>query len=250
MIPQLPHESSFNDWSGTHYSRMELLMDESQEIMAVSSISCTVQHSENDIEDRGVIDMSGFICPFPLVSYNISDLPAYSTVYDAYAGSCAVPCPSIDFKPSEWITTVNITLILSAISTLASFVVLIAHLTEFRRFFIRVMFIGGFFSNSLIITIFLFSNRSNKITCAGGSEDTGYPFFVEKGAFCVFQAAASIWFFLWTQTWSAILAYDTYLHVFLFHREFNMKMLRQRYTAVALGLPSAITAIPLALGTF
>lgn len=182
-----------------------------------------------------------FICPYPLIPYNASSTPSGSSTIEANE-YCAVPCPTFALRPRQWdAITVGVT-VFSIASFVLSLTVFLAHLPQFKRYYIRIMFIAGFMLNSLSLATFMFANQKDSIVC---SADKAHYF--ERSPICVLQATILIWTFLWTELWSVILAFDTYLHVTLQHKRY--KGLRTRYTIAALIVPTVITAIPVAYQT-
>jgi hypothetical protein len=189
-----------------------------------------------------VSTQTAFICPSPLVYYNNeSNVPAYHTIVAAN-DYCAVPCPTIEYTSKQWHVENNVVTILVIISFSLCFLVFLSHITEFYKYYIRIMFIGGFLVNSFIIGIFVILNRNDSIICDGA------VYYVESGPFCVFQAAATVWTFIWTNTWSAILAYDTFLHVSLLSKPGSEFFARMKYTVIAVAISSIVTAVPLISG--
>lgn len=186
------------------------------------------------------MNFSTFYCPEPLLTFIPSQIPDYTTTLVAYQ-NCAVPCPSLDLNSTEWSNLQNLILYLVMISFFLSSSSFLAHIMEFRRFYIRIMFIGGFLFNSTVIGSFMLLNRDSGIVCSG-------VHYIEKSSWCIFQASATIFLFIWTETWSAILAYDTYQHICSEMKYHNTDQLRTIYTVVASVISTIFTAIPLALG--
>jgi hypothetical protein len=185
---------------------------------------------------------SSFICPSPLVYYsNATKAPTYHTILAAN-DYCAVPCPTIEYSPREWDTINKVVSILVIISFCSCLLVFLSHVTEFYKYYIRLMFIGGFLVNSLVIGLFVLLNQHDNIVCDGD------VFYVETGPLCVFQAAATIWSFIWTNTWSAILAYDTLLHVSLLSKPGSEFFARVKYTVIAVAISTTVVAVPLFTG--
>jgi hypothetical protein len=149
-----------------------------------------------------------FFCPYPLVGYDPSIFIDGATIIEA-GPNCAIPCPSVDFTSDEWnfwVSMLSFFVIVSCITSTLSFV---SHMLEFQRFFILNMFIGGFMSNSFVQLLFLILNTNNDVVCAG----EGSYAYIERGQMCKFQSAATIFLFIWTESWSVFLALDTYLHI-------------------------------------
>lgn len=178
-----------------------------------------------------------FICPYPL-AYASSDDTGY--VLWAYEeGNCASPCPSVEFTTFEWNEYSKAILALCIISSVSSFFVLLLYLWQAEKFFNRIMFLLGFFVNSLVISIFLTKNVDDSITCNGRSR------FVEKDSLCVFQAASMVFCLIWIETWSVIIAVDAYYNIVSYIRPEKRVFFYQRYTIIALVLSFTIALIPL-----
>ena len=85
--------------------------------------------------------MSTFYCPLPLLPIDTSTNTKYSTTI--YAGEyCAIPCPTLEWTVNEWHYLTKILTILVIIATILSFVSLVCHIIEYKKYFIRCMFIG------------------------------------------------------------------------------------------------------------
>ena len=179
-----------------------------------------------------------FICPSPLVLSHGSGIDGSTTII-AYE-NCVVPCPTIEYTVQEWDELTAILTILVIISTILSGTALVCHMIEYRKYFIRCMLILGFFFNSLVLTIFFLVNGNEyEVTCDGSAH------YVEKSGLCIFQASAMIFSFIWVEVWSAIFAYDMYLHITSSFDSLNIPKMRIQYTVIAFLLSSIVTAIPL-----
>jgi hypothetical protein len=120
---------------------------------------------------------SGFICPSPLV-YLTDTNHKFSTVesiyYDNVTGTdCVVPCPTLIYGIAYWgIQKISLT-VLIIFSAVVSGVVWFSHLREFTKYYIRVMFISGFFGYALVLSIFACMNlKNNSVVCANSSRYT------------------------------------------------------------------------------
>ena len=163
--------------------------------------------------------------------------------------NCVIPCPSVVYNAEEWDTLQNVLFVGSLCALIASLVAFLSHVSEFYRYYIRIMFIGGFLVSSVIVFFFAVMNRDNRIVC---TDDNAA--FIQRGPICIFQACASIFVFTWIELWSLILAYDSYKMVQ--NREFSLytsttqhmtqKMkLYKIYTLVAVFVCTVLTVIPL-----
>lgn len=192
-------------------------------------------------------NVSSFICPYPLQSFDPSTLGqksargAATTTLVAYE-NCAVPCPMVDFTPNEWSTLCLTITILVCLSMTTSFISFFSHLLDRKRHYILCMFTGGFFGYSTILSFFLFRNGpNNEIICNGTAQ------YVKQDPVCVFQAASTVFLFLWIEIWSVILAWDTYLHITTLRSRSDSenKRLLRRYTWFAVIFSIGITIVPL-----
>jgi len=143
----------------------------------------------------------------------------------------------------------------SLCALIASLVAFLSHLTEFYKYYVRTMFIGGFLMSSTVVFFFAVSNRNNDIVCT--DNNTAY---IQQGPICVFQACASVFVFTWIELWSLILSFDSYLMVHnrqisLYastpqqHAQQKMKLYKI-YTVVAVVLCTVLTIIPLLAGNY
>jgi hypothetical protein len=180
-----------------------------------------------------------FICPAPLV---VAAKHIYTTI--VVAGDCVVPCPTIVFTHLEWKTMTNVLNVVVYVSIILSFLSFIAHLTKFKKFFIQVMLIGGFFLNALGMFMFTMHNKNNFVICDGPSH------YIERAPSCVIQASTFTFSFLWVEAWSAIFVVDLYLHVTSRVTSHDVPMLRNRYLAFAILTTTFLTILPLAAGNF
>lgn len=180
-----------------------------------------------------------FICPAPLV---VAAEHIYTTI--VVSGDCVVPCPTIDFTHLEWKTMINVLNVVVYVSSIFSFLSFIAHLTKFKKFFIQVMLIGGFFLNALGMFMFTMHNKNNFVICDGPSH------YIERAPSCVIQASTFTFSFLWVEAWSAIFVVDLYLHVTSRVTPHDVPMLRNRYLAFATLTATFLTVLPLAAGNF
>ncbi len=189
--------------------------------------------------------MSNYFCPEPLVQYDTSkSFPSYTTLYTSGIEGCAVPCPNLDYSKDEWNQlqlTLGVIVAMAFFTSLASF---LSHILEYKRFYILVMFIGGFCLNSLVFGLFLLINRDDSIVCY---DDAHY---IKQAPFCVFQAATLIFLFLWIEIWSVILAYDSYLYIYYYceygkQKKMNTDVYRKRYFIVSFVVALSVTLIPL-----
>jgi len=104
------------------------------------------------------------------------------------------------------------------------------------------MWIGGFFFNSFVQTIFLIANLDDSVTCYGKAH------FIEKGGLCVFQSCGMIFSLIWVECWSVIFFFDLYRRVqqssqMVVSTSYELKV---RYTAFAFAVSASLTAVPLA----
>ena len=183
---------------------------------------------------------SSFICPTPLVS-----LSEYSGSFDTtviYAhDNCVLPCPTMTFSGHDWNYMNRCLTICACVTTPICALVLFSHARDFSRFYVRIMFIAGFFVYAFVLCIFnVVNNPNNDVVCASSSR------FIMRGSLCIFQALSIVWCFIWINTWSAILAVDTFLHVNLTLKMDSHDYMKSYYTSIGFLIPTIVTAIPLA----
>ena len=202
--------------------------------------------------------METLICPTPLLTWSGTDyVNSYDTtvIYATPGQPCVIPCPSLAYDSYEWDLLQSVLFVGSLCALIASLVAFLSHLTEFYKYYIRVMFIGGFLVSSAIVFFFAVMNRKNEIVCADNNTA-----FIQQGPVCVFQACASVFVFTWIELWSCILAFDSYLmvhnrQVSLYastpatHGEQKLKLYKL-YTVVAVVVCTGLTIIPLIAGNY
>ena len=170
--------------------------------------------------------------------------PDYTTLYTSGIDGCAVPCPNLVYSKDEW-NQLQLTLgVIVAMAFFTSLASLLSHILEYKRFYILVMFIGGFCLNSLVFGLFLLINRDDSIVCYDEAH------YIKQAPFCVFQAATLIFLFLWIEIWSVILAYDSYLYIYYYceygkQKKMNTDMYRTRYFIISFIVALSVTFIPL-----
>ena len=103
------------------------------------------------------------------------------------------------------------------------------------------MFLAGFVLYSLLLGLFLSSNRDNSVVCAGAADQ----YYIEKSGMCVLQSASLLFSLVWIEMWSAILAVDTYFHITSKYHVDDIPRLHKTYFACALGVSAVVTVIPL-----
>lgn len=193
------------------------------------------------------------LCPAPLVSVPFGSSTDGTVIYvDADISDCAIPCPQLIYSEDEWESMKDAMFAGSLVSVIAALFVLITHFSNIRRHFLRLMFISGFFLNSVVVLAFSARNHSkNEVVCGGDGAE-----FLQKTPLCVFQGAATIWAFTWIEYWSVVLSFDSYMMVS--HRatsfravgEDNEKKRNWYYMFGALAVCSIFTSIPLGAGNF
>jgi hypothetical protein len=183
-----------------------------------------------------------FYCPEPLVYAEPSDNDDYYTLWALESQNCALPCPSLTYTTSEWSLLVDILLGLSCVCLLAAVVSSIILSTDVKKFYVKLMFTSGFLCYSLVSVIFFTINYDNDVICRGEAH------FFRKAPFCVFQAAALAFFFIWIQIWGIFLSLETYFFFLGKRRQTIIQWCRQYYTKIAIIVPTILTSIPLACG--
>ena len=157
--------------------------------------------------------------------------------------NCVVPCPSIEYTASEWNRTVSVLQVLCFLACSLSGIVFCRHIWGMNsKRYIRTMFIGGFFASSTILTVFLFANMDNSITCSGAAH------YVETSYLCVLQAFCLIFTFTWVVSWSVIFSFDVYNHIVSLSPTYDSSKYHLSYTWIALIISTTLSTIPLAAG--
>ncbi len=106
--------------------------------------------------------MEDVICPLPLLTMGDTtsvDMYDTTTIYAAPNTNCVLACPSIVYDEEEWDQLKNILFVGSLCALICSLTSFISHLTQFYKYYIRVMFIGGFLTSSAIVFFFAVMNR-------------------------------------------------------------------------------------------
>jgi hypothetical protein len=183
------------------------------------------------------INGSTFICPSPLV-YVDPNLSGY-VIWAYEPGNCASPCPTIEFTTFEWNQYSSAITALCIVSAISSFLVLLIYIWQAEKFYTRLMFLFGFFLNSIVLTVFLIKNRDNSVSCNGDAH------FDRQTPLCVFQAATMVFSLIWIETWSVIIAVDTYYNILSYIRPEKRYVYYQRYTLIAVLVSVTVTIIPL-----
>ena len=198
------------------------------------------------------------ICPLPLLQMpDVTPATLFGTtvLYAAPDTDCVLPCPTFVYDGGEWESLKNLLFVGSLCALLSSLVAFLSHISQFYKYYIRTMFIGGFLMSSAVVFFFAVMNRDEAVTCT--ADRTA---FIQQGPICVFQACASVFVFTWIELWSFILAYDSYLMVH--NRQLTLysggdsqpntadgKMrVYKQYTVLAVVVCSILTLIPLAAG--
>jgi hypothetical protein len=195
------------------------------------------------------LSMMAILCPQPLISFDITTAEASlcqgCEIHAVGSSNCAVPCPTLLYDDAQWNGLADTVLYTSGIACVLSFAVFCAHVCEFRRYYIRLMFISGFVVNSLVMFVFqlLLASSESSPVCHSDYE------YIPRGAMCMAQAVISIWMLLWAHTWSVIMSYDTYLHVMLVYRHEDKTRLQVIYTIIGFLVPTVLTAFPLVYET-
>mmetsp|Transcript_5076 Transcript_5076/g.7753 ORF Transcript_5076/g.7753 Transcript_5076/m.7753 type:complete len:578 (-) Transcript_5076:29-1762(-) len=149
-----------------------------------------------------------FICPYPLVSApgNKTYPDKYTTHWAYKEGNCAVRCPTIVLTENEFSEFNDTVFHIAIVSFVMSLVVLLFHMQEAKRYYVRILFILGFACSSVIFIFFYPLNKDYDIIC---SDDRAH--YIEKDPLCVFQAFLIIYCFLWVAIWGAVYSMDIYL---------------------------------------
>lgn len=164
--------------------------------------------------------------------------------------NCAMACPANTYTKDEWVEMKRVCLYIFAATLVGSTLVFVY---QFHYFwskplaFVRLMFIFGFCSTSLLMVTFLSLNgiSENNLTCEGDYAA------IEDSPFCQFQAAMTVFLAIWTQVWSFFMALECYLYV---SSAANGSMQAGRYNAIyfvlALIISGVCAGVPLIVGNF
>ena len=215
-------------------------VSQSSEVNSVITAHKFFRMLANTLSASRMLQRRTFYCPEPLVYAEPSD--NYYILWALEAEGCALPCPSLTYTPNEWSTLVNILLGLSCLCFVAAVMSSIILATNVTKFYVKLMFTAGFLWFSLVSICFFIINYDNDIICEGDA------YFNRKNPFCIFQAIALLFFFIWSQTWGIFLSLETY---FFFLPKENQKTIlkcRKYYTRVAFLVPTVLVIIPLANG--
>ena len=199
---------------------------------------------------------SSLLCPSPLVSVPFGTAGEGSILYvDPDDCDCAIPCPQLIYSDSEWSSFKDSLFTGSLVSMIAALFVLTTHCGSKRRYFLRLMFIAGFFLNSMVVLAFSAMNhKRDEVVCGPDGAE-----FMQRAPLCVFQGAATIWAFTWIEYWSVVLSFDSYMMVS--HRatsfrqgghfgERNDNKMNWYYTFGAFAVCTIFTSIPLGAHNF
>jgi hypothetical protein len=189
------------------------------------------------------LNRTTFYCPSPLV-YAYED--KYFTEWAYQTGNCTIPCPTVTFTSTEWNSLAQVCEVLAYITCITSLSGLVYYAKDFKKFFIRFMFLSGFVLYSFMLSIFFSANHDDALVCAGDNKE----YYVKKNPLCVVQAAVQIFSFLWIDVWSVILTIDTYYQICSAKTNSpeHIAQMHRRYLGVALAVSLGMTSIPLIAG--
>jgi hypothetical protein len=177
-----------------------------------------------------------FICPAPLAyAYSEQD----TTIWALKIGNCAVPCPSIQITEDEFQLQADV---FTYMVLLTSLITILMLFKMAKRFFVRTMFVVGFFVFAVVALVFVYQNRNNDVVCSGPGH------YVKRDSLCVFQAAVFVFSIVWVQAWSVILAVDAYLHIVNRLTPQHTNWRRKVYFCLGFGFSLGCTIIPLSAG--
>ena len=167
-----------------------------------------------------------FICPYPLVYADSSKVYAekFSTHWAYKEGNCAVRCPSVVLTVDEFSNYSDNVNRIAVVSLVLSLFVLVLHLPDIKRYYMRVLFMSGFTLSSICFVFFIPYNKDYQAVC---SED--FAHYIEQEPVCVLQATLLVFSFLWIALWGAVYAVDTYLVTLLLKKSI-LVTLRSYYT--------------------
>jgi hypothetical protein len=136
---------------------------------------------------------SSFICPYPLVFAN-SSLPIKDDVEIHWAyeeGNCAIRCPTITFTESEMSTFYENMKWLSLASCVVSSLMLMYYIRDIDKRFLVVMFLLGFWLESVAVFFFIPLNKDYDLVCDDESH------YVPEAPLCVMQSFMVVYSFVW-----------------------------------------------------
>ena len=136
---------------------------------------------------------SSFLCPYPLVYANASTpISDNHEIHWAYEdGNCAIRCPSVTLTEEEMSDFYSEMKWMSIASFIASTLLLMFHIRHIEKRFLVVMFLLGFWLESVGIMFFLPLNKNYKLIC-----ENEY-LYVPEESLCVMQSFLLIYSLVW-----------------------------------------------------
>jgi hypothetical protein len=205
--------------ASTGYFMKKLLFVNSQKLYT-EKLLLVASSSADTMENN-----SSFVCPYPLVYAdglkNYAD--KYTTHWAYQEGNCAVRCPSIALTVDEFDSYNENVFRISVVSFILSFMVLLVHIPDIKKYYVRVLFISGFTLSSICFVIFKPLNKDYSAICSAD-----YAHYIEQAPECVMQATLLVFSFLWIALWGAVYSIDTYLVTLLIRRS-KLATLRSYY---------------------
>ena len=147
-----------------------------------------------------------------------------------------MPCPSIQLTEEEFQLQADV---FTYVVLFTSFITVAMLLKLAQRFYVRTMFIIGFFVFAIVSLVFVYLNRNNEVVCSGSGH------YLKRAPLCVFQASVFVFSIIWVQCWSVILAIDAYLHIMNRINPQHTLWRRKVYLGLSLSTSIVCTIIPL-----
>lgn len=210
-------------------------------VLPGSSGPVPIQTSCNSFPTTPPLQLSGLMCPSPLV------IPTSTDVQTLMDGSCALPCPSFEWSEEEWTQAESLVFSLSVTSfILMSLCVLSWSLFPHRRkqhHLHMFMICQLLFSGLLVVSIPLNQGRLREIGC----RDNARIFTQNEGGYCTFQGVGILFLINAAVLWWSVIGFQLFAQIVL---ERNIDI-RQRsrlnviYHTLCWGLPGILCIVAL-----
>ena len=210
-------------------------------VLTSSAGPVPIQTSCNPFVTNPPLQLSGLMCPSPLV------IPTSSEAPTLMGGSCALPCPSFEWSEIEWIQAETLVLYLSVTSfILMSLCVLTWSLFPHRRkqhHLHMFMVCQLLFSGLLIVSIPMSQGRLREIGC----QDNARIFTQNEGGYCTFQGVGILFLINAAVLWWSVIGFQLFAQIVLGHN-IHIKQrsrLNLLYHTICWGIPGMLCVIAL-----
>ena len=210
-------------------------------VLPSSSGPVPIQTSCNAFVTNPPLQLSGLMCPTPLV------IPTSSETPTLMGGSCALPCPSFEWSETEWTRAENLVLYLSVASCiLMSLCVLTWSLFPHRRkqhHLHMFMVCQLLFSGLLIVSVPMNQGRLREIGC----QDNARIFTQNEGGYCTFQGVGILFLINAAVLWWSVIGFQLFAQIVLGHN-IDIKQrsrLNLFYHTICWGIPGMLCVIAL-----